>query len=119
MNKYTVVVASILFIVVANILFLRFNKSLYTKQIIKIQRVIKTTNWTAYLFAQFFIITGYCVFVINYNGTPIDAFIYGLCVYGYYHCINMSAFKHWQLRTVLVDTTWGAFLFYLTRLLIH
>ena len=116
MNKFMI---SVIFFILANSIFLYINKKLYTKQIIKIQRVMKTTNITSYILAQIAILFGYYYFVVIPNRTAFDAFIYGLAVYGYYHFINMASFKHWQLRTIIIDTVWGSGLFYFTRLLIH
>ena len=43
-----------------------------------------------------------------------DAFILGIIIYGVYDFTNMAIFKHWNLKTSLMDMFWGGILFSIT-----
>ena len=119
MNKTAIILLSICIILISNFVFFKLNKKLFNKQITKVQRVIHNTNYTAYFLTQFVITVGYLYLIVEKNGSPFDAFIYGFIIYGYSQLINMASFKHWKLHTIIINTLWGSGLFYLTRLFIH
>lgn len=52
------------------------------------------------------------------NFTSKEMFILGICIYGVYEFTNLSTFKKWEMKMVLLDTLWGGVLFYLTHLIV-
>lgn len=59
-------------------------------------------------------------FTVYYFGfvkqfTAKDMFILGICIYGVYEFTNLSTFKQWEIKMVLLDTFWGGILFFLTH----
>ena len=51
--------------------------------------------------------------------TSLEAFLLGLCVYAVYDFTNLALLSKWQLTTAVIDTLWGATLFYLTTKLVQ
>jgi len=41
-------------------------------------------------------------------------FVFGLVVYGVFSFTNAAIFKEWDLSVALLDTLWGAFLYFIT-----
>ena len=64
-------------------------------------------------------IFGLNYFIISQNKSIKDAFILGVFVYGVFDTTNGAIFKTWNMKTALIDTLWGGFLFatvtYLTK----
>jgi len=64
-------------------------------------------------------IFGLNYFIIRKNESITDAFVLGILVYGVFETTNGAIFKTWNVKTSLIDTLWGGFLFatvtYLTK----
>ncbi|AGE53653.1 putative membrane protein (DUF2177) [Acanthocystis turfacea Chlorella virus GM0701.1] len=55
-------------------------------------------------------------FTFKDNLTPLKAFLLGAGVFATYDFTNMALFSDWDLKTALIDTTWGGILFLLTKI---
>jgi uncharacterized membrane protein len=89
-------------------------KDYFIGQIIQIQKVnIQPKYWGA-VFCYLFLIFGLYYFIIEEGRPLIDAFLFGLVIYGVYETTNYAILKKWKWETVLMDTTWGGTLFTLT-----
>lgn len=63
-------------------------------------------------------------FTVYYFGfvkqfTSKDMFILGICIYGIYDFTNLSTFKNWETKMVLLDTFWGGTMFFLTHQIVR
>ena len=47
--------------------------------------------------------------------TPLKAFLLGVGVFATYDFTNYALLSGWDLKTALIDTTWGGVLFLLTK----
>jgi uncharacterized membrane protein len=61
-----------------------------------------------------FLIFGLYFFILREKKTPLEAFIFGIVVYGVYETTTYALLKNWKITTVITDTLWGGVLFYLT-----
>ena len=43
-----------------------------------------------------------------------DSFMLGVLMYGMYDLTNYAIFKHWDIKTVVIDTLWGGTLYSLS-----
>ena len=101
--------AFVLFIVL-DAVFWKFNMKLIESQVIDIQRVALQIKPLGAILAYLFIIGGFYWFILKEHRPVLDAAILGAFVNGVYECTNYSILKKWNLKMVLVDTVWGAFL---------
>ena len=61
-----------------------------------------------------FLVFGLQYFIINKEGSVLDASILGWVIYGVFETTNAAIFKDWDLFSIIVDTTWGGILYALT-----
>ena len=95
---------------VLDILFLYTNRNFFELQVIDVQRVSIKMNYAS-AFAAYIILTfGLYWFILKNRRPVIDAILLGGLINGTYELTNMSLLKKWHLKTVLLDTAWGAFL---------
>ncbi len=64
------------------------------------------------------------IFTIYYFGfvkqlSTFDMFLLGFCIYGIYDFTNLATIKKWPIFLVMIDVTWGAFLFSSVHYLVH
>lgn len=101
--------AFVLFIVL-DAVFWRFNIRLIETQVIDIQRVALQIKPLGAILAYLVIICGFYWFILKDHRPVLDAAILGGFVNGVYEFTNYSIFKKWNLKMVVADTLWGAFL---------
>jgi len=105
--------ASILFLIL-DILYLNLNERIFQNQIITVQRVILQPNYLAIIATYILLCFTISYFIIRPHKDIREAFLLGLCIYGVFELTNMSIFKKWELKTVIMDTLWGGIVFALT-----
>jgi uncharacterized membrane protein len=49
----------------------------------------------------------------------MDAFIFGVVIYGVYETTNYALFNKWRMTAVILDTLWGGSLFALTTMILQ
>jgi len=86
----------------------------FTDQIVNIQRVTMTIKWAGVFVCYFFLIAGLNYFIINRNRSPMEAFYFGLVIYGVYESTNYATLKKWTAPLAIIDTLWGGTLMALT-----
>jgi uncharacterized membrane protein len=91
-----------------------FEKAVYAIQKTKLDVSMPPAVFTYVLMA---VILNY--FIISVNKSPFDAFILGFCTYGIFDFTNLAIFKNYNFKTAIIDTLWGAILFFLVTLLTY
>lgn len=66
-----------------------------------------------------FLIFGLQYFIINKKGSVLDSAILGWVIYGVYETTNAAIFKDWDLKSVVIDTSWGGTLYALTTFIYY
>lgn len=110
-------VSSIVFIMIDSV-YLYFIKDFFTSQIKLIQGSPIIINSSAMIICYIILIFAMNYFIIIPNRSILDAFLFGLIIYGVYETTNMALFSKWSWTTVLIDTLWGGTLFALTATII-
>lgn len=110
-------VSSIVFIMIDSV-YLYFIKDFFTSQIKLIQGSPIIINSYAMIICYIILIFAMNYFIIIPNRSILDAFLFGLIIYGVYETTNMALFSKWSWTTVLIDTLWGGTLFALTATII-
>lgn len=93
-------------------------KSMYSDVVNKIQNSPININIRYALITYIIMTFGLYYFIISQNKKPKDAFLLGLLVYGVFDFTNLALFKNYTFKVAIIDTIWGATLFYLTTKII-
>ena len=64
-------------------------------------------------------ILGLNIFILKENKSPLEAGLLGFIMYGVFDAVNYTLFTKYNLKLAIIDTLWGATLFYLTTYLTY
>jgi uncharacterized membrane protein len=112
-NIYLISISTFYFLLL-DFIFLYYNRDTFEKQIIQVQRVSLKMKPIGGIFCYLFLIIGLYYFILREQKTPLEAFLFGLVIYGVYETTTYALLKNWNITTVITDTLWGGVLFYLT-----
>lgn len=121
MDKKSVIyiVLSTIILLILDLIFINLNWTMYSLQVIDVQRVQIKTRFEGMFACYFFIILGLYWFILR-NRRPIwEAIILGLVVNGVFETTSYGIFKKWHLKTAIVDTLWGGAVYGLTTAIIY
>jgi len=117
MKLFTVFISGVLFLLI-DLIYLNATKSITQKHIRMIQGSTSTINIYGAILCYIFLIFGLNYFIIDQNKSVLDAFLFGIVVYGVYETTNWAIFKLWPPFLVIMDTLWGGILFASTTYII-
>lgn len=112
-NMYLISISTFIFLFL-DFIFLLYNRDTFEKQVIQVQKVSLQLKPFGILFCYLFLLTGLYYFILREKKTPLEAFLFGLVIYGVYETTTYALLKNWHFTTVIQDTLWGGVLFYLT-----
>ena len=118
MNKYELILSSLLLLIIDSI-YLNFVKNYYNFIVNKIQGSDIKIRIISVILCYIFLIFGLNYFIIRKKDTIFNSFILGLIIYGVFETTNYAIFKNWTLKAVLTDTIWGGILYSLTTYLTY
>jgi len=113
-----VIISAIVMLILDGV-YLYFNKKALLDQIINIQRVIMQFRPLGAIICYILLIGGLNYFIINRNRSIMEAFIFGLVVYGVYDSTNYATLKKWSPELAIMDTVWGGILMSTTTYLTY
>jgi uncharacterized membrane protein len=116
MIKY--LLAAIVLVILDGV-YLNLIKGYFNRQIKMIQGSDMKVNFIAAALTYVFLVFSLNYFIIKNNKSPKDAALLGLCIYAVYELTNYALFKNWSFLTVIIDTTWGTFLYWLTTVIVY
>jgi uncharacterized membrane protein len=111
MTVSKLLITFIIFIVL-DIIFLTATGKIFFDQIVDVQRVIVTMNYSAVVVEYAALLFALYWFILSRRSDTIilDAVILGGIINGSFELTNAALFKKWRIETILLDTFWGAFL---------
>ena len=111
------IVSSILLVVIDSVYLFTVGKPVFEKTVMAIQKSPLTVNMPPAIFTYILMATILNYFIISANKPAIDALILGFCAYGIFDFTNI--FKNYNLKTAIIDTLWGAILFYIVTVITY
>jgi uncharacterized membrane protein len=96
-----------IYLLIIDMLFLYFASGFFTNQIKLIQNDNIEINILSLILCYCLLIFGLNHFIIKEQKSYIDAFLFGLIIYGVYETTNKASLKNWEWNTVMIDTIWG------------
>lgn len=112
------VVSTLIFLMLDGV-FLTLASPMFKAQIADVQSSPLRVNMWGGILCYLFLIFGLQYFIISKRRPVLDAFLFGLVVYGVYETTTFALLKNWRIETVLMDTLWGGVLFALTTFLTY
>lgn len=101
------ILISAIAMLVLDSIYLTINKATFENQIAGIQRVALKINMVGVIFCYIFLIAGLYYFILMKKRPILDAFLFGIVIYGVYEMTNLATFKKWSPYVVILDTLWG------------
>ena len=112
------VVSTLIFLMLDGV-FLTVASPMFKAQIADVQSSPLRVNMWGVILCYLFLIFGLQYFIISKRRPVLDAFLFGLVVYGVYETTTFALLKNWRIQTMLLDTLWGGVLFALTTFLTY
>jgi len=85
-------------------------KDSYLQQIQNIQTTKPSVNSLGVLLSYSLMIFGINYFILQKNASLLDAFLFGIVIYGIYDATAYALFSKWSVNLALIDTLWGGIL---------
>lgn len=117
--KITIVLLAFLLLLGLDTIYLTLTKKFMMDQIVSVQKFTPNLRVGPAIACYVAIFLGLYYFILKTRRPPLDAFILGFVVYAVFELTNYSIFKNWRSSMVLLDTAWGATLFWLTTMLTY
>jgi uncharacterized membrane protein len=94
-------------------------KNDYLNQIQDIQKTVPNVNMVGVLLSYTLMIFGINYFIIQKNASILDAFLFGIVIYGIYDATAYALFSKWSVNLAIIDTIWGGILMMTTAYLTY
>jgi uncharacterized membrane protein len=94
--------------------YLYIQQNWYKSEIIRMQGSPLELKWEGVILRYLTQIIGLNLFILNNNGTIVDAFIYGIIIYGNYIGTNYATIKIFDEQLAVVDLLKGGTIMALT-----
>jgi uncharacterized membrane protein len=115
----TFIVSSILLVLVDAVYLYFIGKPVFEKVVFAIQKTKLDAKMPPAIFTYVLMAVILNYFIISVNKSPFDAFILGFCTYGIFDFTNLAIFKNYNFKTAIIDTLWGAILFFIVTFLTY
>lgn len=115
----TFIVSSILLVLVDAVYLYFIGKPVFEKVVFAIQKTKLDAKMPPAVFTYVLMAVILNYFIISVNKSPFDAFILGFCTYGIFDFTNLAIFKNYNFKTAIIDTLWGAILFFIVTFLTY
>ena len=120
-NIYKLILLALSFIifVALDYVYLNLFSSHFKQQILDVQHSPLEFKLIPAIVCYIALVFGLNYFILQRNGSALDAALLGLVIYTVYETTNMAIIKKWNLKSVLIDSIWGGILFGLTTFIIN
>lgn len=99
--------------------YLYFTKSIFGVLVAKVQRTAMQFRIEGAIIVYLLLALGLYYFILKPGLSAWEAGLLGLVIYGTFDFTNYAMFKNYDLKTAIMDTVWGSFLFALTTLILR
>ena len=100
-------------------LYLYTIKGIFELQIAAVQRVSLQFRLSGAILCYLLLILGLYYFIILPKKSVMDAFLFGIVIYGIYETTNYTLLKKWKPEIVVIDTLWGGVLLAIVTSIIY
>ena len=111
MINYKILLSSIITLTILDAIYLTIFSSHFKQQILDVQHSPLEFKLIPAIICYITLVFGLNYFILQRNGSVLDAALLGLVIYTVYETTNMAIIKDWNLKSVLIDSIWGGILF--------
>jgi uncharacterized membrane protein len=123
MNKITkeiiVIFITGIIMIIIDTIYLSTMSDYFKNQVKLVQKSPLKLNISGAIICYIFLVLGLYYFIISRNESILNAFLFGLVIYGVYEYTNYSLLENWLFQTTVLDTVWGGILFSITTFLVY
>jgi uncharacterized membrane protein len=119
MNKINILLFSALILLALDFIYLNITKSIFEKQVFKIQHIIMNVKLFPAILCYIFLVIGLNYFILQKQGTILEAFLLGFIIYGVFDSTNLAIFQKYNWNVAIMDMVWGGILFALTTWIVY
>lgn len=94
-------------------------KEPYLQQIENIQLTKPNVKMLGVFLSYVFLIFGINYFILQKKASLLDAFLFGIVIYGVYDATAYALFTKWSTNLAIIDTLWGGILMMITAYLTY
>ena len=117
-NVYTLFIIGVLLVTIDS-MYLYTIKDMFELQIAAVQRVSLQFRISGAILCYLLLILGLYYFIILPRKSVMDAFLFGIVIYGVYETTNYTLLKKWKPEIVVIDTLWGGVLLAIVTSIIY
>ncbi len=110
---------SIIILLLLDSIYLTLLSSHFKQQVLDVQHSPMKFRILPAIVCYAVLVFGLNYFVLQKEGSVMDAVLLGLVIYTVYETTNMAILSKWNITSVLVDSLWGGILFGLTTIIIR
>ena len=114
MNLFFTLLYLSLILFALDTVYLYTMRNMFIDQIVAVQGSPLQLNLVGALLCYILLVGGLYYFIIKDKRSILDAFLFGIVVYGVYETTNLTIIKKWKYQTVIMDIVWGGILFAMT-----
>jgi uncharacterized membrane protein len=119
MNKITQYLVSAVLLLVIDAIYLHSIKVPFASMVVSIQRVVMKVKMIPAIICYLLLTIGLNYFILDQGKTVMEAFLFGLVIYGVFDSTNMAIFKKYDWKLAMIDSLWGGVLMALTTSIIY
>ena len=119
MNKINILLFSAVILLSLDFIYLNLTKSVFQTQVFKIQHGVMNVKLIPAILCYILLVIGLNYFILQKQGTILEAFLLGFIIYGVFDSTNLAIFKNYEWNVDIMDTVWGGILFALTTWIIY
>lgn len=97
-----------------DIMYLGTTRNYYASVVQSIQKSPMTVRLFSAALTYLIMIIGLYYFILSENRHPLEAFLFGIVIYGVYEFTTYAIFNNWTPFAVVLDTIWGGCLMAMT-----
>jgi uncharacterized membrane protein len=106
-------------LLILDAIYISMIKDEFELQIASIQRVSMQIRPLGAIVCYLLLITGLWYFILRERKSIIEAFFFGIVIYGVYESTSYATLKNWSSKIFIMDTLWGGVLMGLTTYLTY
>ena len=90
--------------------YLSLSSKMFMKMLMDVQGEAVKLKIAGAIACYIFLIGGLNYFIISKRRSLIEAFLFGIVIYGVYETTNYSILNKWTISSLVLDTLWGGIL---------
>ena len=119
MNKINILIFSAVILLTLDFIYLNLTKSVFQTQVFKIQHITMNVKLFPAILCYILLVIGLNYFILQKQGTILEAFLLGFIIYGVFDCTNLAIFQKYNWNVAIMDMVWGGILFALTTWIVY